>query len=105
MSNIVVVQAAGFSVKLLLLVLESQSKAPILKAPYRNCSPEETVGVLSRSVLWWINSLLVTGYQELLTGDDLPQLGHDLESENLRERMKRAWDSKCKFLGYKLIGC
>lgn len=83
---------AGIIIKLLLLVLEAQSKRAILGSSHRNLSPEETSGILNRAFLWWINSVLVTGYQKLLTTDDLPPLGHDLASDQIREKMQRAWD-------------
>lgn len=94
--TIAAVCAASIGIKVLLLIIEAQSKASILRYPYRTLSPEETAGILNRTLLWWINSLLVTGHQKLLTGDELPRLDSELASEHMREEMERAWDSRCQ---------
>jgi ATP-binding cassette subfamily C (CFTR/MRP) protein 1 len=90
------VYTAAISIKLLLLILEAQSKASILRPSYRSLSPEETAGILNRLFLWWINSVFVTGYRKLLTGDDLPRLDAELSSEHMRKELQRAWDGRCK---------
>lgn len=58
-------------VKFLLLVVESWEKRDILRPQYKNLSPEATSGVFNRSVFWWLNSLMKTGFGRLLTYDDL----------------------------------
>jgi hypothetical protein len=94
-ANFEAVYAASVVIKLLLM-LEAQSKAAILRSLYCALSPEETSWIFSRTFLWWINSVLVTRYRKLLTTDDLSRLGHDPTSENMRQKMQRAWDGRCK---------
>jgi ATP-binding cassette subfamily C (CFTR/MRP) protein 1 len=59
------------AIKLFVLTLEAWDKRPILLSQYRHLSPEATSGILARSVFWWLNSLLQTGFARSLTDQDL----------------------------------
>jgi ATP-binding cassette, subfamily C (CFTR/MRP), member 1 len=89
---LVLVHTAGIGVKVLLLVLEAQSKVSYLKPAYQNLSPEVTEGIINRTFLWWINSLLKIGYRKLLSYEDLPVLDDKLSSARLRSEMILIWD-------------
>lgn len=86
---------ANIAVKSALLILEAMSKRKYLRAPYRNYSPEVTSGILNRSVFWWINPILATGFRKLLTVDDLFATDTSLKSEVLLEEIQVSW-AKCK---------
>lgn len=85
---------ASLCLKFVLLVAESRSKERILQGPRGQWSPEQLAGILSRTFFWWINSVLVQGSRNILTGDSLPPIDHKLSSELLRRRALRAWDQR-----------
>ncbi|EFX02266.1 ABC multidrug transporter [Grosmannia clavigera kw1407] len=53
--------ASMMGVKLLALLAEAVEKRGRLLEPYRGLSPEETSGIYSRSMFWWLNRLLRGG--------------------------------------------
>jgi len=85
---------AGVSVKLLLIVAESQRKKLILEDSHERWAPEQLVGIINRTCLWWINSILARGHHDILTEGSLPPLDHRLASRLLRQRALRAWDQR-----------
>ena len=83
-------------VKLVLLLLESQSKRPILRDPYAQWPPEALAGVLNRGFSWWVNGVLIKGNVKILSRADLPSLDDELSSERLRREMQKAWKKRSK---------
>ncbi|KAI1405376.1 putative ABC transporter [Hypoxylon fuscum] len=81
---------------LALLVLENLPKQEIPSTFKTRLSPEETRGVLSRTFFAWINPILLKGYRNILTNEDLPTLGRDIKPDITRQRMIRAWDKRAK---------
>jgi ATP-binding cassette subfamily C (CFTR/MRP) protein 1 len=59
------------AVKFLVLTVEAWEKRSILLSHYQDLSPEVTSGILGRSVFWWLNPLMKTGFGRLLTDQDL----------------------------------
>lgn len=53
--------AAVLAAKLSLLFVEAQNKVMYFSAVDTDRPPQETSGILSRSVFWWINSLFFHG--------------------------------------------
>jgi ATP-binding cassette subfamily C (CFTR/MRP) protein 1 len=92
---IVGLSTANVAIKSVLLVLESKSKREHLRSPYKSYPPELTSGIYNRSFFWWINPLLVTGFRELITLDDLFVIDTSLNSEVLLVEIQASW-SKCK---------
>lgn len=82
------------ALKLILLVLESMNKRRYLRAPYSSYPPESTSGLFGRSLFWWLNPMLATGFRRLMTLDDLFVADKALLSASLGEQMKRSWN-KC----------
>ncbi|KAJ5094458.1 P-loop containing nucleoside triphosphate hydrolase protein [Penicillium angulare] len=82
--------------KIVLLILELQSKRSILREPWQGLSFEETESNFSQSFFWWVNSLLRRGRYELFEVEDLPPLPRDLSSQLLREKMKHYWEIRSK---------
>ncbi|KAL3489938.1 P-loop containing nucleoside triphosphate hydrolase protein [Aspergillus germanicus] len=48
-----------------------------------NLSPETTSGILARSVFWWLNSLMRTGFARSLTGPDMLPIHDSLAARTL----------------------
>ncbi|KAI3399955.1 hypothetical protein diail_5111 [Diaporthe ilicicola] len=93
-----------------LLLLELQSKRPILVAAYQPEPPEATTSFLGRVLFTWINPILFSGYTKILQGNDLPPLGQSLGSKGLRQSLLRAWDRRARPEGKTtlprvLLGC
>lgn len=86
-----------FATKLVLLVLESQTKRSILREPYDKLSPEETAGFFGVAFFWWVNKVLKTGYNNVLSLDDMPPLGKSLDVVKTREAMQREWDKRSTY--------
>lgn len=87
---------AGFASRLAILTLESQEKQSILNTKYSNRSPEETAGLISSLLFWWMNGLLSRGNRSILRGSQLPPLGSRLEAERLRRDILPSWDNRCE---------
>ncbi|CAK7207178.1 hypothetical protein SEUCBS139899_009986 [Sporothrix eucalyptigena] len=84
---------AIFGVRLVLFVLELQTKEKILRSPAKNrLSPEETAGFFGVAFFWWVNRILRTGYSTILSLGDMPPLGASLDTMRAREAMQKAWD-------------
>lgn len=81
-----------------LLILEGQTKRPILREPYDKLSPEETSGFFSVAFFWWVNKVLRIGYTNVLSLDDMPPLGKPLDAMKTRIAMQREWDKRSTYL-------
>lgn len=89
--------------KLFLIVLENLDKRKYLRSKYHDLPYETTSGIINRSFLWWINGLFVKGSNSLLSLGDLFELDRVLSSEKVSERMRGAWESRCKFFQQLLV--
>lgn len=76
------------------LFFELQGKRSILLPAYQSEPPEATTSFLGRVLFTWINPILFSGYRKILHGGDLPPLDRDLDSNNLRQAILRAWDQR-----------
>lgn len=89
--SVALLLAANVGLKCTLLVLESLSKQAYLNLPNEIVTPESTSGVISRTFFWWLNSLLVQGFKNVLSVDVLDPLNPSLASTELQDRMQKAW--------------
>ncbi|OIW26584.1 ABC transporter [Coniochaeta ligniaria NRRL 30616] len=87
---------ANISVKLGLIVAESQGKELILQGSRGQWAPEQLAGIVNRTFLYWINTILAQGHHGILTEDSLPPLDYRLASRLLRHRASRAWDQRVR---------
>lgn len=78
------------AIKLLVLTSEAWEKRPILLSQYQHLSPEATSGILARSIFWWLNTLLRTGFARSLTDRDLFPFHDSLAARTL---LPKAQDS------------
>ena len=88
---IAIVFTFGFAVKAAVAWLEAQGKGSLLSPAFHTDSPEALSGIYSRSVFWWLNRLLTTGWQKILAFGDLYTLHEGLESDTLGEKLSEKW--------------
>lgn len=83
----------AFGLRILWLVFESipKHKYGVLLANDEDISPEELNGIISRSLFWWINPLLVLGYSKDLSMSDLFPVDSALSGPTTYERMHKVW--------------
>lgn len=86
--------SAIFATKIVLLILELQTKRSILREPHDKLSPEETAGFFGVAFFWWVNKVLKTGYSNVLSLDNMPPLGKSLDVVKTRQAMQREWDKR-----------
>lgn len=60
-SLIISLSAAAIAVKMSLLFIESQNKTAYFTPLDSSRPPQETSGILNRSVFWWLNSMFMQG--------------------------------------------
>lgn len=96
-STIAALLTAAAGLKFILLVLESFNKRSYLREPYKNIPIEQSVSVLSRIFLFWVNDEILKGNAKLLSISDMPDLDEPLRSRGLRTRMEAAWEKTCKY--------
>ena len=87
---------AGMGAKLALLLVEAQDKRAFLKTPYSGLAPEVTSGILNRSLLWWMNGLIIYGYNNIISYANLYELDQDLLAERLGQKLQTAWEARCE---------
>ncbi|CAG8971668.1 hypothetical protein HYALB_00003136 [Hymenoscyphus albidus] len=83
---------AAIVIKAALLALEPQSKINLLVVPYLSWPLESVSGILSRSSFWWLNSLLWSGSQKILSNDIIYEPDLDLSSQLLETNLLFTWD-------------
>lgn len=88
---------AAVAVKAGVLLLEARQKSRWVTWDAKKHSPEETSGVLSLSVFFWLNKLFLTGYRKVLTLGDLFPLDSAFDATLLHNRFSANMDySKLK---------
>ncbi|KXH25809.1 ABC transporter [Colletotrichum simmondsii] len=75
-----------------MILLESTEKRRILVPEHKGYSKEVTSGTFNRSVFFWLTSLFINGYRNILQLDDLYPLDPKLASEPLYRKLADAWD-------------
>lgn len=95
--------ATSTVLKFAILLSEAMSKRGILRTEYSNLPPEETSGPYSRSVFWWLNPLLWTGFSNPVKVDDLFAIDSALDSNALGTKFCRQWDQDARTFKYSLL--
>ncbi|KAK0112722.1 hypothetical protein ONS95_014458 [Cadophora gregata] len=93
-NHVAAVQSASIAVKIGMLFLEAKQKSQYLLHPYRDYPPEATSGFWNLSFVWWLNKLFVTGFQKLMTTQDLFDIDRNLTSKVAGHRLKDSWDDQ-----------
>ncbi|GKT45639.1 ABC transporter atnG [Colletotrichum spaethianum] len=84
--------SASFALKAAIVILEAQGKTRHLASGGRSYSPEETSGIYSRGLFWWLTPLLLTGFRRLLKPLDLFALDESMSAAVLNERFWLYWN-------------
>lgn len=92
------------ALKFVLMILEEISKRSLIVAENRDLLGNEVIaGFWSRSTFLWINPLLRFGFRHTIDNNDLPDLGHQFDSEELYENWKICWDKQGKSAKFALL--
>ncbi|KAE8372815.1 P-loop containing nucleoside triphosphate hydrolase protein [Aspergillus bertholletiae] len=87
--------SAMIAAKAMALFLEAQGKTSILMPDFKELAPEATSGVFNRISFWWLNPLLIRGFQLKMNLDDLLTMSPEFSGERLGSRMQQVWN-KCR---------
>jgi ATP-binding cassette, subfamily C (CFTR/MRP), member 1 len=82
---------ASFAIKAVILLLEAKEKRKYLNTS-NHPGPEETSGLYSESLLWWLNSIIRQGYRQVLKPMDLYPMNESMSSEVLNEQFWKQWN-------------
>ena len=93
-NDIPAVMTASLGIKIILLMLELQTKRRYLRAPFKHYSEETTSGLLDWTFLIWLNGLFRLGFRKLLTFDDLSSIDEKFRSGPMRERILLHWNAR-----------
>ncbi|OQD65677.1 hypothetical protein PENPOL_c005G03066 [Penicillium polonicum] len=83
---------AAVAVKVVVLLLESQQKSRWIDWDKKEHSPEETSGIFSLGVFFWLNRLFLSGYKNVLAIHDLYPLDGAMDPTRLHEKFSRHLD-------------
>ncbi|KAI1207078.1 ABC transporter [Annulohypoxylon truncatum] len=86
--------STSLATKVVLLVLEAQTKKNRLKWTLKDLPPESTSGIINRSFLWWVNSVFRSGFSAVLAVEDLYDIDEPLTSKVLFEAISKSWASR-----------
>jgi hypothetical protein len=75
--------SASMAFKAVILLLEAKQKSSWVHWNEKDHSPEETSGIFSLGVFFWLNKLFRLGYKKILTIDDLYPLDSALDAKSL----------------------
>lgn len=81
--------SAALALKAGILILESKQKSKWLSWDASQHSPEETSGIFSIGVFFWLNKIFLRGYSKVLRVKDLYPLDIALDSKTLHEKYSR----------------
>lgn len=82
---------ASLAMKVIILLLEAKEKRRYLNSSDRQRSPEETSGILNKSVFWWLNKLIRRGFSKVLRMEDLYAMHGDMLSVRLGADFRQRW--------------
>ncbi|KAI1816169.1 putative ABC multidrug transporter [Poronia punctata] len=83
---------ATLAFKLGIFLLEARQKTAWVSWDKKEHSPEETSGIFSLGVYFWLNRLFLTGYKNVLKINDLYPLDSTLSSKQLHNQFSRNID-------------
>ncbi|KAK8053968.1 ABC multidrug transporter [Apiospora saccharicola] len=83
---------ASVALKAIILLLEARRKRCFVKWDEKEHSPEETSGLYSLGVFFWLNRVFIDGYSKILQIDDLYPLDSGMRGKVLDERFAQHAD-------------
>lgn len=84
---------ASLAMKAVILLLEAQRKAKWVAWDSKDHSPEETSGIYSLGVYFWLNRLFLEGYNTILEISHLYPLDKNMAADHLSERFTQHLNS------------
>lgn len=94
--TIAAVSSSSVGVKVLMLIVEAVEKRDILLVPFQHTSPEVTSGIYSRSMFWWLNKLMRTGFKRIINNDDLYPIEDEMRTSTLLHNARKSWIAQDK---------
>lgn len=91
-ASITVPFTLSLGLKISILGLEEVNKTKYISPGEGRCAPEETAGLFSRTLFWWLNKLIRTGFSNVLTVESLPEIDGRLSSESLWASFGSRWE-------------
>ena len=93
---VAILYTCSTTLRFAMLLLEAMEKRHILRSIYPSPSSEEVSGIFNRSVLGWLNPLLLNGFRKILSVSDLLPIDSNLCGEALQTSLPRLWE-KCMY--------
>jgi ATP-binding cassette, subfamily C (CFTR/MRP), member 1 len=96
--------SASLGLKVLILVLEEANKTSFIhdSVTAQGTAAEETAGIFSRTLFWWLNGLIWTGFSKVLHVETLPTIDQRLCSESLLARFSKRWEEGKAFQRHRI---
>jgi ATP-binding cassette subfamily C (CFTR/MRP) protein 1 len=92
------VASSILALKLFILISEATEKRKILYEPFVDgSSPEDTSGLYSRGLFWWLIPLFRLGFRNVVNENDLFIADGDLLSESLEIKFSKHWANRTSF--------
>jgi len=79
--------------KVCILCMEVKEKRDYLTEIDKHRGPEELSGILSQGIYYWLNQLIVRGYNKVLSLEDLYPLDENLSARSLQDRFRKDWNT------------
>ena len=89
-TNVAAILSCSLAVKLILLWLENIGKRPLLLEKYTNISDEETAGLFSRGLFFWLTRLMITGSRQVLNLHTLLSIHQRINSSTTFSQLQKA---------------
>ena len=84
--------SAAITLKVGILLLEAKQKSPWVRWDEKEHSPEETSGIFSLGVFFWLNKMFQLGNRKLLTIEDLYPLNSAFNAKSLHNEFSMNMD-------------
>ncbi|KAI0802870.1 hypothetical protein GGR55DRAFT_663320 [Xylaria sp. FL0064] len=83
---------AAIALKFIVFLLEARQKSRWISWDMKEHSPEETSGIFSLGVFFWLNKLFLAGYSKVLKVEDLYPLDSTLDAKLLHDKFSANMD-------------
>lgn len=80
--------SVGFGIRLVVLYFETLSKKGLLLAQDEKIAVERLAGPISRTLFYWLNGLMTSGYRGLIQPEDLGPIDDRLLTTHLRPKFR-----------------
>jgi hypothetical protein len=84
--------SATIAMKIGILLLEAKQKSGWISWDEKAHSPEESSGIFSLGVFFWLNKMFLVGYRHIMMIEDLYPLDNSLDAKSLHDNFSRNMD-------------